>query len=65
MSDAYVEQARYQGAFNLTGEPSLTFPRRQDRTGHADRHTGRRPENGRRGAATCGPRVPASNGLAS
>lgn len=26
MSDVYVEQARYQGAFNLTGQPSLTFP---------------------------------------
>ena len=26
MSDAYVEQARYQGAFNLTGQPSVAFP---------------------------------------
>ena len=26
MGDAYVAQARFQGPFNMTGQPSLTFP---------------------------------------
>ena len=26
MDEAYVAQARFQGPFNMTGQPSLTFP---------------------------------------